>query len=110
LPSSRALVLRAPEARGSLTEDEIAAALGEPPAPPPAAPDEQPARSTARYGAGLLNKVAALERAEIVAALHAARGVKARAAKQLGISRPTLDKKMSDLGIDLWGEDRGSKR
>ena len=45
---------------------------------------------------------AALERAEILAALRATRGVKARAAKQLGISRPTLDKKMSDLAIDLW--------
>jgi DNA-binding NtrC family response regulator len=50
----------------------------------------------------LPGKVAALERAEILAALRAARGVKARAAKQLGISRPTLDKKMADLGIDLW--------
>ncbi len=50
-------------------------------------------------------KVAALERAEILAALRAARGVKARAAKQLGISRPTLDKKMTDLAIDLWNAD-----
>jgi DNA-binding NtrC family response regulator len=78
------------------------------PAASPAASDP-PARSTARYGAGLLNKVAALERAEIVAALHAARGVKARAAKQLGISRPTLDKKMIDLGIDLWADDGRGK-
>ena len=46
----------------------------------------------------LTDKVAALERAEILAALRTARGVKARAAKQLGISRPTLDKKMADLG------------
>jgi DNA-binding NtrC family response regulator len=106
----RALVLRAPEARGPLAGEEIVGALGEPPAPLAAAPlAAPPGRSTARYGAGLLNKVAALERAEIVAALHAARGVKARAAKQLGISRPTLDKKMSDLGIDLWGEDREGK-
>ena len=51
--------------------------------------------------------MAALERAGIVAALQAARGVKARAAKQLGISRPTLDKKIADLDIDLWGGDRG---
>ena len=28
--------------------------------------------------------------------------VKARAAKLLGISRPTLDKKIADLGVDLW--------
>ena len=100
----RALVLREPGARGALSGDEIAGALGEPArghAPPSAAP--APARtSTASVDPQLPGKVAALERAEILAALRAARGVKARAAKQLGISRPTLDKKMADLGIDLW--------
>ncbi len=95
----RALVLREPGARGVLTGDELAGALGEPgggPAPPRAAPSSSEPL--------LPDKVAALERAEILAALRAARGVKARAAKQLGISRPTLDKKMADLGIDLWGQ------
>jgi DNA-binding protein Fis len=28
--------------------------------------------------------------------------VKSHAARLLGISRPTLDKKIADLGIDIW--------
>jgi transcriptional regulator with GAF, ATPase, and Fis domain len=100
----RTLVLREPGARGPLGDDEIAGALGEPVTghgPPPTG--AAPARaSTVSADPQLPGKVAALERAEILAALRAARGVKARAAKQLGISRPTLDKKMADLGIDLW--------
>jgi len=102
----RVLVLREPGAGGALGCDEIDAALAEPvrwDAPSPAnvatAPPRVPAASSDPQ---LPDKVAALERAEILAALRAARGVKARAAKQLGISRPTLDKKMADLGIDLW--------
>jgi transcriptional regulator with GAF, ATPase, and Fis domain len=105
----RALVLRDPGARGPLDEDEIADALPAPLPPPAAVPaaGAAPARAAAGDPA-LPDKVAALERAEIVAALQAARGVKARAAKQLGISRPTLDKKIADLGIDLWAGDRGA--
>jgi len=57
-------------------------------------------------GTTLASKVDALERAEIESALKRARGVKARAAQALGLSRPTLDKKMADLDIDLW---RGRK-
>jgi DNA-binding NtrC family response regulator len=49
--------------------------------------------------------VAALERVEVEAALRRARGVKSRAAQLLGLSRPTLDKKIADLSIDLWRED-----
>jgi len=105
----RALVLREPETRGPVAAGEIAAAMGD--AAPPA-PATASAMATARApdtgaAAALPDKVAALERAEILTALRAARGVKARAAKQLGISRPTLDKKMSDLGIDLWAADDG---
>jgi DNA-binding NtrC family response regulator len=37
--------------------------------------------------------------------LRRARGVKSRAAEALGLSRPTLDKKIADLGIDLWASD-----
>jgi len=104
----RALVLREPATRGPLTEDEIAGALGEPLiiralSPPPSPPGAPAANSDPQ----LTDKVAALERAEILAALRGARGVKARAAKQLGISRPTLDKKMTDLGIDLWSSQAG---
>ena len=103
----RALVLREPATRGPLGGDEIAGALGEPlvirvPSPPPSPPGAPAANSDPQ----LTDKVAALERAEILVALRAARGVKARAAKQLGISRPTLDKKMADLGIDLWSTAR----
>ena len=89
----RALVLRAPGATGPLTADEVAASLDE-------APREAPA--AAAGGTSLASKVDALERTEIEAALKRARGVKARAAQALGLSRPTLDKKMADLDIDLW--------
>ena len=53
-------------------------------------------------GATLADKVAALEKSEVEAALKRARGVKSRAAEMLGISRPTLDKKIADLAIDIW--------
>jgi DNA-binding NtrC family response regulator len=112
----RALVLREPAARGALAEDEIAGAIGEPlltrlPSSPSAPSPPAVRAATVNSDPQLTDKVAALERAEILAALRAARGVKARAAKQLGISRPTLDKKMADLGIDLWSEaDSGGER
>jgi transcriptional regulator with PAS, ATPase and Fis domain len=88
----RALVLRPADATGPLSAEEIALALGEPP---------EAARPA---GASLADKVAALERAEIESALRRARGVKSRAAQALGLSRPTLDKKIAELGIDLWRE------
>jgi DNA-binding NtrC family response regulator len=99
----RALVLREPGRSGALDEDEIADAAGDAvrgaavggPAPEP--------------GAGLPAKVEALERAEIATALVAARGVKARAAKALGISRPTLDKKMAELDVDPWRDGPAGK-
>ena len=94
----RALVLRAPGATGPLTADEVAASLDE-------APRERPLAG----GTTLASKVDALERAEIEAALRRARGVKARAAQALGLSRPTLDKKLADLDIDVW-RGRGMSR
>jgi len=91
----RALVLRAPGAAGPISVDEVAASL-----------DEAPGEPAAAAGTTLASKVDALERAEIEAALRRARGVKARAAQALGLSRPTLDKKMADLDIDLWRGDK----
>jgi transcriptional regulator with GAF, ATPase, and Fis domain len=87
----RALVLRAPATAGPISAGEIASSL-----------DEAPRAPAAAAGATLASKVDALERAEIEAALRKARGVKARAAQALGLSRPTLDKKMADLDIDVW--------
>jgi len=87
----RALVLRAPGATGPISADEVSASL-----------DDTPSEPAAATGTTLASKVDALERAEIESALRRARGVKARAAQALGLSRPTLDKKMSDLDIDLW--------
>jgi len=91
----RALVLRDPTARGPIGQAEIALAMGGDDGGSPAV---APAVS-------LPDKIAALERAEVEGALRAARGVKARAAKLLGISRPTLDKKIADLGVDVWRQD-----
>ena len=88
----RALVLRPPGETGPLSADEVASSL-----------DDGPARrAAAPAAASLASKVDALERAEIETALRRARGVKARAAQALGLSRPTLDKKMADLDIDVW--------
>ncbi|HMF43851.1 MAG TPA: sigma 54-interacting transcriptional regulator [Polyangia bacterium] len=89
----RALVLRPPETTGPITADEVAASLDEPP---------REAAAAAASGTTLASKVDALERTEIETALRRARGVKARAAQALGLSRPTLDKKMADLAIDVW--------
>ena len=55
-------------------------------------------------GRPLAEEVVALERARITEALRAARGKKVAAAQALGISRPTLDKKIHDYGIDLFEE------
>ena len=94
----RALVLRPPATTGPISADEVATSLddghGEPGVP--------------AGGTTLSSKVDALERAEIEAALRRARGVKARAAQALGLSRPTLDKKLADLDIDVW-RDREEK-
>ena len=49
--------------------------------------------------------VARVEKANIEAALRRARGVKSHAARMLGISRPTLDKKLADFKIDIWAKE-----
>ncbi len=92
----RALVLRAPGVTGPISADEVAASLDEAPR----------AGAAAAAGTTLASKVDALERAEIESALRRARGVKARAAQALGLSRPTLDKKMADLDIDVWRKEK----
>ncbi len=48
-------------------------------------------------------QIARLERRAIHAAMRSARGKKARAAELLGISRPTLDKKLAEYAIDVFG-------
>jgi DNA-binding NtrC family response regulator len=55
-------------------------------------------------GESLGQKVQALERQMIVDALKKARGKKSEAAGRLGISRPTLDKKLMQYGIDIFKE------
>ena len=50
-------------------------------------------------------RVAQLEREMIVDALKAARGKKVVAARTLGISRPTLDRKLHAYAIDIFAED-----
>jgi DNA-binding NtrC family response regulator len=55
-------------------------------------------------GGTLAEQVAALERRRIEQALRAARGRKVDAARALGISRPTLDKKVKDYAIDIFAE------
>jgi DNA-binding NtrC family response regulator/pSer/pThr/pTyr-binding forkhead associated (FHA) protein len=94
----RALVLRDPRDPSPIDRDEIMAAMGgalRPPAPVAAgAVDDR-----------LADAVARVEKANIEAALRRARGIKAHAARLLGISRPTLDKKLLDLKIDIWARE-----
>ncbi|QSQ24148.1 sigma 54-interacting transcriptional regulator [Pyxidicoccus parkwayensis] len=52
--------------------------------------------------ATLAEVLKAVEREHIVLALKRARGVKSAAAEALGISRPTLDRKLEEYGIDLY--------
>ena len=96
----RALVLRAPEATGPIDAAEVAASVDV---------DLHVDAGTHAVGTTLASKVDALERVEIETALRKARGVKARAAQALGLSRPTLDKKMADLDIDVWRGEPAAK-
>jgi len=50
----------------------------------------------------LAELVQLLEREQIALALKRARGVKSAAAEALGISRPTLDRKIEEYAIDLF--------
>ena len=57
-------------------------------------------QATPRPNATLAELVAALEREQIVRAMKRFRGVKVQAAEALGISRPTLDRKLTEYAID----------
>ena len=93
----RMLVLRRGPAAEPLSRADVVAAIG----------GKGAAVAVATGDGSLAEKVAALERAEVEAALKRARGVKTRAAEMLGISRPTLDKKIADLNIDVWKDVAG---
>ena len=85
----RVLVLRDSRDPGPIDRDDVMAALGcamrASVAPPSAGEDR------------LADAVARVDKSNIEAALRRARGVKSHAARVLGISRPTLDKKIEDL-------------
>ncbi len=98
----RVMVHRAATDTSPVDEREVAAALSRGPTRPPVVPGS----ATRTETTALADKVSRLEKEEIVAALKRARGIKSRAAEALGISRPTLDKKIADFGIDLWREER----
>jgi Nif-specific regulatory protein len=61
-------------------------------------------KSATSAGRPLAELISELEREQITLALHRARGVKTAAAEALGISRPTLDRKISELQIELFTE------
>lgn len=92
----RVLVLRDAHDPGPVDADDVQAALGRELRAPTIAGVEVNLDGT------LGEAVARLEKASIEAALRRARGVKSHAAKLLGISRPTLDKKIAELNIDIW--------
>jgi DNA-binding NtrC family response regulator len=64
-----------------------------------------PAPAVVNGGDRLADAVARVEKANIEAAMRRARGVKSHAARILGISRPTLDKKLDDFKIDIWARE-----
>ncbi|MBL8910800.1 MAG: sigma 54-interacting transcriptional regulator [Archangium sp.] len=66
-----------------------------------------PAAAAEDHGAPrtLAERIAQVEREQILLAMQRARGVKAQAATELGISRPTLDRKLEEYDID-WVADR----
>jgi transcriptional regulator with PAS, ATPase and Fis domain len=94
----RILVMRDPHEPGPIDRDDVRAALGH--GLRPAAKSD-----AGRSDENLAEAVARLEKANIETALRRARGVKSHAARLLGISRPTLDKKIADRGIDIWAND-----
>jgi transcriptional regulator with GAF, ATPase, and Fis domain len=90
----RILVLRDRRDPTPIDRDEVMAALGRSlrPAPPAFVSGDD----------RLVDAAARAEKANIEAALRRAHGVKTHAARILGISRQTLDKKMSNLKIEIW--------
>jgi transcriptional regulator with GAF, ATPase, and Fis domain len=93
----RILVLRDPRDPSPIDRDDVMAAIG-------FAMRSSP-RVVASSDDRLSDAVARVEKQNIEAALRRARGVKSHAARILGISRPTLDKKIAELSIDLWSKD-----
>lgn len=84
---------------GALAERLIAGGTG-----PILTPDGLPTELIGASSAGarsLHERVARLERDAIAAALREAGGKKIRAAELLGISRPTLDKKIAEYGLTV---------
>ena len=90
----RLLVLRDPSDTEPLEGDDVRAALGCALSPTMAG---EPSENET-----LAEAVERVERSRIESAWRRARGKKSHAAKLLGISRPTLDKKIADLGIEIW--------
>jgi DNA-binding NtrC family response regulator len=84
----RALVMAA--GRGEILEEDLSPALRQRPGPAPA---------TVPEGATLEEKIAALERREIAAALAATSGNRSHAAVRLGLSRQGLLNKMDRHGL-----------
>lgn len=64
-------------------------------------PPEIIAGSGSRRSGTLAELIAALEKEQIVLALQRAHGVKAQACELLGISRPTLDRKLAEYGLEV---------
>jgi DNA-binding NtrC family response regulator len=98
----RILILRDPRDPGSIDRDDVMAGLGR--AMRPTVAQAADARQDVHDGK-LSDAVARLEKGKVEDALRRARGVKSHAARILGISRPTLDKKIADLGVDIWAKD-----
>jgi DNA-binding NtrC family response regulator len=93
----RVLVLRDPGDPSPIDRDDVKAALGS---------AMRPAASVLATGEDrLVDAVARVEKTNIEAALRRARGIKSHAARMLGISRPTLDKKLMDFKIDIWAKE-----
>jgi DNA-binding NtrC family response regulator len=93
----RALVLKAP--------GELIGLLDLPPevvAPEPRTATSDRGNAAPSAGVPLAEVVRKVEREHIVLALKRAQGVKSAAAEALGISRPTLDRKIEEYGINLF--------
>jgi transcriptional regulator with PAS, ATPase and Fis domain len=93
----RALVLKGP--------GELIGLLDLPPevvAPEPRAGNSERGNAAPAAGVSLAEVVRKVEREHIVLALKRAQGVKSAAAEALGISRPTLDRKIEEYGINLF--------
>ncbi|HVG63086.1 MAG TPA: sigma 54-interacting transcriptional regulator [Hyalangium sp.] len=93
----RALVLKGP--------GELIGLLDLPPevvAPEPRTGSPERGNAAPAAGVNLAEVVRKVEREHIVLALKRAQGVKSAAAEALGISRPTLDRKIEEYGINLF--------